>query len=102
MIGNTDPSFPSNAPTALSVAENAVAGATVGTVAATTDPDGDTLTYNGWTSGVETQVFDIDGDGAITVRDAGALDHEAKRRPTVRHGVGKRRQGVRRQRRKTP
>ena len=70
---NAAPGFLDDAPTELSVPESAASGAVVGTVAAT-DPDGDTLTYL-----LDTEsdaVFDIDGDGAITVTAAGVLDHE--------------------------
>ena len=75
VVLNSVPGFAADAPTEVSLAENNAAGAAVGTVAAT-DPDGDTLTYS---LNIESDaVFDIDGSGAITVTDAGALDHEAK------------------------
>ncbi|MCY4058183.1 MAG: fibronectin type III domain-containing protein, partial [Gammaproteobacteria bacterium] len=62
------------APTALSVAENNAPGAEVGTVAAT-DPEGDPLTYS--LDEASDAVFDINGDGRITVAAANALDYEA-------------------------
>ena len=71
---NAAPRFPSTAPAEFGVAENNAAGAPVGVVAAT-DLDGDTLTYT--LDSASDAVFDIDGAGAITVADAGALDHEA-------------------------
>ena len=74
---NAAPSFPSSAPTALSVAENSVAGTAVGTVAAS-DPDGDTLTYSLTSPGGGHHSFAIDGDGAITVASGATLDHETK------------------------
>ena len=58
---------------AFSVAEDAAAGAAVGTVGAT-DPEGGTLTY-AMTAGNEAGAFAIDANtGAVTV--AGALDYE--------------------------
>ena len=72
---NAAPGFPSNAPATLSVEENSAAGAAVGAVAAT-DPDGDALTYT--LDSASAEAFAIDGDGAITVAGAVALDHEAK------------------------
>ena len=71
---NTEPSFPSSAPTRLSVAENSAGGTPVGRVAAT-DPDtGDTLTYA--LDPRSDAVFDIDGGGNVTVQRNAALDHE--------------------------
>ena len=72
---NAAPVFPDATPTELSVAENTAAGELVGTVAAT-DRDGDSLIYR--LDILSSHVFDIDSNGEITVRDAGALDHEAK------------------------
>ena len=74
---NIAPSFPSTAPTTLSVAENRAAGTAVGTVAAT-DPNDDPLTYALTSSGGDHHSFAIDGTGAITVASGATLDHETK------------------------
>jgi Ca2+-binding RTX toxin-like protein len=77
--------FPNSAPTIsnknLSIAENSIAGNSVGSMTAT-DADGDTITYS-----IISGNTDVDGDsklafainsstGAITVNDAGDLDYE--------------------------
>ena len=61
-------------PAMASVAENSAGGTAVATVAAT-DVDGDALGYS--LDEASEAVFDIDADGAVTVRDGAALDHEA-------------------------
>ena len=72
---NSDPSFPSTAPTALSVAENSAAGADVGTVAAT-DADDDALTYS--LGGTDGSSFAIgSSNGEITVGSGTTLNFEA-------------------------
>ncbi len=72
---NSDPSFPSSAPTALSVAENSAATTEVGTVAATDDDD-DTLTYS--LGGADGSSFAIgSSSGKITVGSGTTLNFEA-------------------------
>ena len=61
--------------TALSVAEDAVDGATVGTVLAS-DPDGDAPSIS-IVSGNEAGVFAVDAAGNVTVADASQLDFDA-------------------------
>ena len=74
---NAEPSFPSSAPAALSVAENSPAGTEVGTVAAV-DEDGDTLTYALGSNGSDHEPFAVDAAGLITVASGATLDHEAE------------------------
>ena len=73
IVSSAAPTFTSP-PSSLEIAENNVAGAAVGTVAAT-DADGDTLTYS--LDPTSDAVFDIDGSGVISVTAANALNHES-------------------------
>ncbi|MYJ74549.1 MAG: hypothetical protein F4089_05355, partial [Gammaproteobacteria bacterium] len=70
---NSGPVF-ADPPAMASVAENSAGGTAVVTVAAT-DVDGDALAYS--LDAASEAVFDIDADGAVTVRDGATLDHEA-------------------------
>ena len=83
-FANANPDFPASAPSEFTVAENNVAGAAVGTVAAV-DPDNDGLTYS--LDATSDAVFDISTSGAITVTAANALNHEATASYSV-NGVG--------------
>ena len=67
---NTAPAFADDAATDFMVYENMDAGAAVGTVTASDDDVGDTLTYSD-----DSGYFDVDGDGNITT--TMMLDHEA-------------------------
>ena len=55
--------------------ENSPAGADVGVPVTATDPDGDVIAYS--LSGTGSELFDIDGNGQITVGQGTALDHES-------------------------
>ena len=67
---NNPPTFADDAVTDFMVYENMDAGAAVGTVTASDDDVGDTLTYSD-----DSGYFDVDGDGNITT--TMTLDHEA-------------------------
>ena len=67
---NTAPAFADDAETDFMVYENMYAGAAVGTVTASDDDVGDTLTYTD-----DSMYFDVDGMGNITT--TMMLDHEA-------------------------
>ena len=73
-VTNVNDNAPTIAAQTLSIAENSVAGTTVGTVAAT-DADGDNLTFN-ITNGNTGDAFQIANTGIITVKTAAPLDFE--------------------------
>ena len=72
---NSQPVFPADAPTVLSVPENSLAGTPVGAVAAA-DADGDTLRYT--LDLASRALFAIGSGGAIAVAPGAALDFEGK------------------------
>ena len=72
-VSNSAPVFAADS-VLLGVAENAVAGTNVGSPVTATDP-GDTIDYS--LSGAGADLFDIDGDGQITLVSSGSLDYEA-------------------------
>ena len=72
---NSAPTFTSP-PTSLDVAENSAGGTNVGTVAAADADAGDTLTYS--LDSASDALFDIDGNGSITVADSTLLDYESR------------------------
>ena len=74
---NEAPSFPADAPTTLSVAENTATATEFGTAVTANDPDGNTLTYS-----VGGSDFDIDADSA-RLKTRAALDHESTPSYTV-------------------
>ena len=75
-VSNPAPVFASDSFT-LSVDENVPAGTTVGSPVTATDAGDDMVAYR--LSGAGAALFDIDGDGHVTVRNSGSLDYEAER-----------------------
>ena len=72
---NANPQFPSTETGRRTVAENTPPGREIGTPVATTDPDGDSLTYT--LGGVDASSFEI-ASTTGQIRTSTALDHEAK------------------------
>ena len=72
-VSNPAPEFASASVT-FTVAESAAAGDNVGSPVTATDAGDDTITYR--LSGFGASLFDIDGDGQITVASGATLDYE--------------------------
>ena len=72
-VSNAPPVFVSNS-WVLTVAENAAASAVVGSPVGAIDVGDDRVAYS--LGGAGAALFDIDGDGQVTVRNSGSLDYE--------------------------